>query len=224
MKFQLKSLVAAAALAAAGVASAGINPDVITATPGNSVVVFDPAGSGRAAELTLVSGGGALRFSNGGISDAGLLANGTRPTAIGGLVGALNTGKVNLTGIDEATILAGASTTDTNVTMLNNRKQRGLVSISANVINLSANGNTGDILTVGSKGGARQDAPFIDGTLEGGQMSVFNLRFDLQNKVVIADMIARPMVGGFLDDNGVNVQGTLSDPVTFTDRSGRAHV
>ena len=178
MKFEMKSLVIAAALAAAGVANAA----VITTTPGVKVVVTDPGGSGRKAELSLISGGGALEFSNG----TGVLG-GVPTAAVGGLVGALNVGKVVLTAVDGATV-------NESITKVGRSNQRSSVSIAASVNSLSADDQTGQILTVGSMGGAQQDANPIDGVLDGGRMTVRNLRFDLVNKQVIADMYGQPNV------------------------------
>jgi PEP-CTERM motif len=191
MKFAMKSLVIAASLAAASLAQAGVNPDSITATIGQAVRVGDPGGSGRTAELTMLSGAGVLSFSNGGILDTGLLASGAKPSAVGGLVGALNTGKVVLTSVD------GAAITEKTVTLASGRTQRGIVSIGANVTSLTANGNTGVIGLVTAQGGATQTAPFIDGTLEGGQMTVNNLKIDLEGKMVYADLAYKA-----LDING----------------------
>jgi PEP-CTERM motif len=163
-------------------AMAGVNPDVVTATIGKPVYVKDPGGSGREAELTILSGSGVLSFSNGGILDTGLLPSGAKPAAVGGLVGALNTGKVVLTSVD------GAAITEKNVTLSSTRAARGIVSIGAAVTSLSVNGNTGAIGLVSATGGATQTAPYIEGTLDGGQMTVNNLKIDLTNKLVYADM------------------------------------
>jgi PEP-CTERM motif len=191
-RFQLRaiSITALAALSGA-MAQAGVNPDSITVTVGQTLSVGDPGGSGRTAELTMLSGRGVLSFSNGGILDTGLLASGAKPSAVGGLVGALNTGKVVLTSVD------GAAITEKNVTLSSGRTQRGIVSIGANITSLTADGNTGAISLVTAQGGATQTAPFIDGTLEGGQMTVNNLKIDLQGKLVYADLAYKA-----LDING----------------------
>jgi PEP-CTERM motif len=140
--------------------------------------------------LVFLGGTGALRFSNGGILDTGLLASGAKPAAVGGLVGALNTGKVALTSVD------GSAITEKSVTLASGRAPRGIVSIGANVTSLSVNSNTGVIGQVTAEGGAMQTAPFIDGTLDGGQMTVNNLKIDLPNKLVYADMAYRALDTG----------------------------
>ena len=178
MKFALKSLVLAAAAVASGVASAA----VITTTPGVKVVVTDPLGSGRRAELSLISGGGSLEFSNG----TGVLG-GIPTTAVGGLVGALNVGKVKLTGVDDAVVTETSAKVGRSV-------QRAAVSISANVNSLSADDQTGQILTVGAVGGAQQDADYLEGVLDGGRVTVRNLKFDLPNKTVFADMSGQALL------------------------------
>jgi hypothetical protein len=179
MKFEMKSLVIAAALVAAGAANAAI----ITAKVGTPLVVFDPAGSGRAAELTvLAQSGGALEFSNGTGVPGGV------PTdTVGGLVGALNVAAVVLNPIDGAKI-------DEQMIDIQGDLTRGVVKIGASVTNLVANDQTGQILTVGSLGGAQQVAARISGVLNGGEMNVSNLRFDLANKTVIADVAGTPLV------------------------------
>jgi PEP-CTERM motif len=179
-------LAATAALIMAALANtdacAGVNPDTIMAKAGEVITVYDPAGSGRQASLLFLGGTGTLNFSNGGILDTGLLPSGAKPSAVGGLVGALNTGKVVLTSVD------GAAITEKAVTLSSTRTPRGIVSIGATVSSMTANGRTGVIGLVSATGGATQTAPFIEGTLDGGQMTVNNLQIDLANKLVYADM------------------------------------
>ncbi len=173
MKFALKSLVIASAVVAAGVANAA----VVTATVGNPLAVTDPNGSGRVAELTLLgSSAGTLEFSNG----TGVFG-GTPTTSVGGLVGALNVGKVVITAEDNAAI------TETKVT-IGRATPRGIVKIGAGVTGLQADNVTGQILSVNSFGGATQTAAYLEGVLDGGKVTVKNLRFDLANNAVYADM------------------------------------
>jgi hypothetical protein len=174
MKFALKSLAAAAAFAVAGVASAA----TITTTPGVTQTVFDPLGSGRSAELTLVSGSGALAFSNG-------LFDGADVNTIGGLIGALNVGKVTIAG-------------QGGITVVENQIDGTRVSseATASIISLSADNVTGQIGVVGSAGGALQTGTNIGGTLTGGTALVSNLRFDLANGQVVADLVGRKAAVG----------------------------
>jgi hypothetical protein len=188
MKFEIKSLVIAAALVAAGGANAATcSNGTVTAKIGVANVLCDPGGSGRFAELTVLSGAGALSFSNGGILPTGLLPSGAKPSSVSGLVAALNVGKVVITPLD------GAVVTSKDVLLANGRTSRGIVSIGANVNTLIANGTTGQIENVLATGGAIQSADFLQDVLDGGKVSVKNLRFDLVNHAVYADMTGQAL-------------------------------
>lgn len=195
MKFEMKSLVAAAAMVAAGVASAA----TITTTPGTIVTVMDPNGSGRSAELSLVSGSGNLAFSNG-------LFDGADVNTIGGLIGALNVGNVQITGVGGAqeymTELDGVRVTAGAIASINS---------------LSADDVTGQIGVVGSSGGALQTGSFISGTLTGGTASVTNLRFDLVTGNVTADLAGTKNAVGTKPAVNYNLPNTVLwtfDPTT----------
>jgi PEP-CTERM motif len=174
--------------------------------------------------LEFLGGTGTLSFSNGGILDTGLLASGAKPSAVGGLVGALNTGRVALTSVDGSTI------TEKTVTLASGRTQRGIVSIGANVTSLSANSTTGVIGLVTANGGATQTAPFIDGTLDGGQMTVNNLKIDMPNKLVYADMAYRALdtsgnYGPLVVNNNVALWsiGTITGPTALAEWTPLSH-
>ncbi|HEX5371116.1 MAG TPA: PEP-CTERM sorting domain-containing protein [Aquabacterium sp.] len=200
MKFALKSLAAAALIAAVSAASAA----VVTGTVGQAVVVTDAA-SGRSAELKLLSGTGGLYFSNG----TGDPINGTPTTSVGGLVGALNVGKVVLTPADGAivteTILPIGSRVKTDT--------RAKVQIDAAVTALTAETTTGVFQSVQAFGGATQSADFIAGVLEGGTASITNLRIDLLNSRVYADVLGNAGTSYENRQNGLylwdisNIQG-----------------
>jgi len=187
MKFELKSLVVAAAFAAAGMANAA----TVTANVGQTIRVTDDArgaaSTNRQADITLQSAGGALYFSNG-------TADPTAPppaklNSVGGLVGALNVGKTVVTGVDGAVVTQG------NLPVgVTNRSTRAIVNIGANVTGLVADTSTGVFSIVNTIGGANQTSPWIDGVLDGGTVTVKNLRVDLINKQVFADLIGRPLI------------------------------
>jgi PEP-CTERM motif len=90
MKHALTRLSAAVALLAMTSAHATIETLTVGAGP---VYLADPDGSGRRVNLALVSGSGTLTFSNPGAKPDALDNN-----AVGGALGALNTGEVSLTG------------------------------------------------------------------------------------------------------------------------------
>jgi hypothetical protein len=178
MIFNLKMLSAAAALVAGSTAYAA----TVTLTPGAFGVINDPAGSGRSASLMLIQGAGELEFSNGTGVVGGLPVD-----TVGGLVGALNVAAVVMKPLDGATLTEVDTDIEGDVT-------RARVKVSATVTSLTADSQTGQFLSVGSKGGAQQIASRIRGVLNGGEMNVSNLRFDLVNKTVIADVAGTPLV------------------------------
>jgi hypothetical protein len=181
MKFALKTLAAALAIASIGSAYAA----QASGTVGQAVVVKDPGTSGRSVELTLTSGTGGLYFSNGnGDPIGGPVLTG--PPA--GLVGALNVAKVVLTGVD------GAAVNETTVTYGTRTKTtvRATSVINATVTKLTADidgATAGRFTTVNATGGAQQFAAPIDGLLDGGSAVVNNLEIDLVNKRVYADIL-----------------------------------
>ncbi len=180
MKFALKSLVAAAAFAAVGLASAATASGGV----GEHVFVKDPAGSGRIAELTLLSGTGGLYFSNG----TGDSINGIPSGSVGGLVGALNIAKVQLTSIDNAVITEVVRPIGTR----SKTDQRANVQIDAAVVRLTADTTSGQFTLVDAFGGAQQFAAPLTGILEGGTARINNLQIDLVNKTVFADVLGNP--------------------------------
>jgi PEP-CTERM motif len=187
MKFELKSLVVAAAFAAAGMANAA----TVTANVGQTIRVTDDArgaaSTNRQADITLQSAGGALYFSNGTADPTATPP--AKLNSVGGLVGALNVGKTVVTGVD------GAVVTQSNLPVgATNRSTRAIVNIGANVTGLVADTSTGVFSIVNTIGGANQTSPWIDGVLDGGTVTVKNLRVDLINKQVFADLIGRPLI------------------------------
>jgi len=187
MKFAFKSLAVAAALVAVGAAQA---QNTATGTVGQKVQVVDPNGSGRIAELTLKPSTGALYFSN-GYGDPSVVPDPTvlRSGGPGGLIGALNVGKVAITGVD------GATVTESTVkygTARNSATARGYSAVSANVSSLTGiidGPNAGQFTTVTATGGAKQVAPFQDGVMFGGEAVVNNLVIDITGKRILADMV-----------------------------------
>lgn len=210
MKFALKSLVAAVALASIG----SVYAAQASGTVGQAVVVKDPGTSGRSVELTLLSGQGGLAFSNGN----GDPVNGPTPTtAVGGLVGALNVGQVKLSSLDDAKItetilpIGGRVKTQT----------RAVVRIDAAVTKLTADidGPTaGQFTTVNARGGAQQDANFLVGVLDGGQAKITNLEIDLVNKVVYADVFGNNGFDPIIDEKRLAIWNisNISGPTAIT--------
>ena len=173
MKFAMKSLVVASMMAAAGIASAA----TVTANVGTTITVADPAGSGRTAEITLLgTSGGKLTFSN---VDEGVTYNPADSNSIGGLISALNAGQITMVGTPGTTYVEG----------LSNDLTRASASAAGKVTAVTANDQTGQILTVATPAGAIQTAGVKTGISSGGTASVGNLRIDLTNNTVYADLV-----------------------------------
>jgi len=208
MKFEMKSLVVAAALVAAGAANAA----AVTGNVGQAVVVSDPAGSGRQAELTLLTGSsGTLTFSN---CDSSFCYDGSDPSTAGGLISALNAGQVTIEPVSPAT---GGELRQDETDILS----RYSAFASAPVTSVTADDQTGQVLRVGSAGGAKQTG-VRNSTLTGGFASVTNLSFDLVNRTVSATLFGvksavgtRPAVTYDLGTQTLWTIGTLTGPTTI---------
>jgi len=192
MKFAFKSLAVAAALVAAGVANAAI----VTAVPGTTLQIKDDArgaaSTNRTAAITITSATGSLYFSNGQADPTVLPA--TKPASVGGLVGALNVGKVAVTAIDGATKDEQSRTVGSL-----SKVTRTVVGVNAAVTGLTADTATGAFSTVTTKGGATQTAYYLDGVLDGGITTVNNLKIDLTNTAnvkVSGDLVGTALTNG----------------------------
>jgi hypothetical protein len=172
MKFAMKSLVVASMMAA-GIANAA----TVTANAGATITVADPAGSGRKAEITLLgTSAGALTFSN---AEEGVPYDPKDSNSIGGLISALNAGNIAMVGTP------GTTYTET----LSNDGTRASGTAGGKVTAVTANDQTGQILNVFTPAGAIQTAPVTSGISTGGTASVGNLRIDLTNNTIYADLV-----------------------------------
>jgi len=192
MKFAFKSLAVAAALVAAGVANAAI----VTAVPGTTIQIKDDArgaaSTNRTAAITITTATGSLYFSNGQADPTVLPA--TKPNSIGGLVGALNVGKVAVTAIDGATKDEQFRTVGSL-----SRNTRTVVGVNATVTGLTADTATGAFSTVTTRGGATQTAYYLDGVLDGGIATVNNLSLDISdanNVKVSGNLVGTALTNG----------------------------
>lgn len=203
MKFALKSLVAAAAIASVGYANAAaitIDKDA-SGVIGTTAVRFD-------------GGQGTLAFSSGSGFD------GTDPNTLGGLIGALNVGKVTVTGVGGATVQEGTLPDEFGDEI------RTSSAATAQVVAVTTDDVTGQVLSVTSTGGAEQFGSRISGTLTGGTASVTNLRFDLANSLVYADLVGtkaavgtNPAVNYNLPNQALWTIGNVSGPTTISPAS-----
>ncbi|MDO9237851.1 MAG: PEP-CTERM sorting domain-containing protein [Aquabacterium sp.] len=145
MKFALKSIVAAAAFVAAGVAGAA----AVTVTPTDTFKGLTASGSG------------ALSFS-------------------AELMGALDTGKVVVTPSGGA---IGNITKDSDGFYTS-------AAVSASISSLTIDDVTDNVLQAATVGGATQTAAALKSVSSGGVMTVTDLRVDLVNKRVYANIIS----------------------------------
>lgn len=155
MKFATKTLVAVAAFAAAGVASAAS----VTLTSGGSVSDFGYS-------LSDLSGSGTLTFSS-------------------TLIGALNAGKVQVSGVTPATAdVVYKTNTVTKVVSIST------ASAAAPVTSLTGDytANSLSVTQVTTAGGALQSAKTSNIATTGGSLEITNLRVDLTAKKVYADL------------------------------------
>lgn len=162
MKFALKTLVAVSAFAAAGMASAAS----ATLTTGGSV-------EAEGYVVSDLTGTGNLTFSS-------------------TLIGALNAGKVTVTGVAPAT--ANVTTKYNAIT-----KVTSIATASAAAPVSSLTGTFGDgsltVTEVTTLGGAKQTAASANIATTGGSLEVTNLRVDLVGKKVYADLLGGNGVG-----------------------------
>ncbi|MDO9237852.1 MAG: PEP-CTERM sorting domain-containing protein [Aquabacterium sp.] len=147
MKFALKSIVAATAFVAVGVASAA---NVTVAA--NNTAVFN--------NMTFTGSGG-LAFS-------------------AELMGALDTGKVQVTPVGGA---IGNITKDTDGFYTS-------AAVSTGVASLTMDNVANKVVSVQTSGGAKQVAPVLKSVSSGGELTVTNLRIDLNAKKVYADLFS----------------------------------
>lgn len=148
MKFNVKTLVAASVLAAAGLAQAA----TIVAHPGETH-----------QGLTLVGGNAVLSFSS-------------------SLVTALNVGKVVFSSV------APAAVNEVFTPRPPFGSVRTGVTANAPLSFVTVNGDTGDVLSAGSLGGATLTLAPLAGVSTGGWVTVANLSVNLNEKRVYADL------------------------------------
>lgn len=189
MKF-VSNLIAASALVATSLAqAASVN-----------VAVGDRVSIGNVGEVRVISGTGSLYFSNG--TEDPTLPTAPVVAAVGGLVGALNVGRVTLSAVDDAVI-----TEEERGVGRYGKPARAVVNINAQVSSLGLDQSTGKFTLVTTQGGATQTSPFIEHILDGGRITVKALAVDLQTKSVYAQ----------LDGNPLNSDGaTYGAPVSYS--------
>jgi PEP-CTERM motif len=129
-----------------------------------------------APNAVFAGGAGVLSFSN---CDASFCYDGSDPSTAGGLISALNAGQVNIRGVGGALVTQGALDPADILT-------RYAASAAAQVTGATLS-DAGEVLSVQSAGGVELFAA-RNSTLTGGSAKVTNLRFDLTNKTIYANL------------------------------------
>jgi hypothetical protein len=163
-------------------ATAWCSPGAALAKPvdvalGVSASWADPNGSGRQAEVQFAGGQAAVTFGSGQFDQQDV-------NTVGGAVGAFNVMNLRLGSIGGVQPVEGYfpwAGYDESY-----RGTAGVVGISASSV--SVDDLTGEILSVGTTGGFTLTGSRIPGTLTGGEARIENLRFDLANRRVLADL------------------------------------
>jgi hypothetical protein len=215
MKFAMKSLLVVSMMAAAGVASAR----AVTFNAGSTITAFDPAGSGRSVDFVVsTASSGLLTFSN-------LSPDFAQPfprydpsdsNTIGGLVGELNNSDVVVTG------LAGTTYTETFA----DDGTRGTGTAAGDVTKVTADDQTGQILSIATSMGVSLTAPVKSGASTGGTASVSNLRVDLINHAIYADLVGtnaatktKPVTTVTLNDQALWSFASITGPTSINPKS-----
>jgi hypothetical protein len=160
--------------------------------------------------LMLTGGEGTLAYS------PGSNFNGTDPNTLGGLLGALNLGRIEARGVGGASIDPIFTNDEFDEPVRTELKARAQVS------GYTVDTTTGQILAVSSTGGVEHLGTRISGTLTGGVATVTNLRFDLQSMLVYADLQGtkaavgtKPAINYSLPGTALWTIGSVSGPTVI---------
>lgn len=165
--------VAAACLACALAAQAA----PVSVPVGGSFTGMDPGGSGQIATAWLIEGSSSWALSDGPWKEE-------KPYwTIGGMVGVLNLINAKVLGIGES-LPTEQFWTDPDFGDV----YRTRVTVPLQVASAAFDTVTSQITSVSTTGGVQFTASRLPGTLTGGTASISNLRFDLVNKTVAADL------------------------------------
>lgn len=205
MNFKLTTLVAAAALAASLCGQAAAAP--LTATAGQITYLGD---------VPIIVNAGAAPF----VYSQGSTFDGADPYTLGGAVGTFDVARLNVRG------LQGATVDEPVLPDIYNVPEVVRTGITANLTATShtIDGATGQILAINSSGAIEHSGTRLSGVLSGGVATVSNLRFDLANGLVYADLTgtksaiswpspsAGPAVSYDLPDTALWSIGAVSGP------------
>ncbi len=190
------------ALAVAGAFSAQAATATLTAGSAQTVTLVDPKGSGTQVMLSVPSGGMArIDFSN-AISDI------QRTVAIGGAVGMFNVTKSNWSA-------SVGSVNEKRIRLITTgREHRGYISLDSYVSEMSINMENNRPIGLKMAGVYNLITPYIDGTAEGGRLSLSNMRVDLSRRQIIADVGVA--VTNFAAGNSLGPESKYYDVVFWT--------
>ncbi len=173
MRASLMKSVAAACLACAFAAQAA----PVSLSVGKGFDLMDPAGSGRSTPVLLTGGSGSWELSNGG------WAPGDDVGGVGGLVGVLNVLNAKVEGLDGLYTIQQLWPDPGSGDVY-----RTGIQVPTRVASVGLDNVTGQFTSISNVGGLQLTAPRITGILTGGTATITNLRFDLVNKTVLADL------------------------------------
>ncbi len=160
---------------ACGMAVAGAQAALVTGGAGEPA--WYPGGDGYYVAVRVgAQSTSDLTFSSGSSFD------GVDPGTLGGLIGALNSLGVTISGTG-----GGFVPLSTVMDEFGDEVRAGAV-VRSNMTSLTLDSTTGGIAGIGGAGGVVFAGSRVAGTLNGGVASVTNLRFDLVNKTVRADL------------------------------------
>lgn len=184
-----------------------LNPAGAATVPaGTSIILSDPSGSGRSAAVDFLGGSGTLSYS------AGEEFTGAENDYVGGWVGAMNVSNLGVSGVAGATVIQGFWPD------VFGDPVRVQVDVNSALGGMTVDAQTGALLEVRSLGGIQHTGSRIAGTLNGGSATVSNLRFDLVNRVVYADLVGQSAALGTRPSVSYEMLNTAL--WTFADVSG----
>jgi hypothetical protein len=158
------------------VASPAAHASVSTIAVGAAGVFSDPAGSGRVAQVQFMGGTSALTLSAGAY-------DGYDPATVDGAVGAFNVANIKVapTGVG---VVTESFKTDPGY----GGEVRVGSQVTTQVSSATLDQGSGALMTVGTKDSFTWRGTRIAAVLTGGDMTVSNVRYDLVNKQVLADL------------------------------------
>jgi hypothetical protein len=177
--FQPKQLSLSISMAAClwGAMAPAASAAPVTVPVGVSGVIVDAAGSGRSAQVVFNGGASNLKFSVGAEFD------GVDDASLGGAVAAFNVANLKVTSGG-----VGTTVVETSAVGWGGDPFRSGTTVSNNLASASIDTVTGAVSMLSVAGSLNLSGTRIGGVLNGGSATVSNIRFDLANKQVLADL------------------------------------